>query len=142
MNLPIIGIEFGGGKESMKLVKKLKKYNPILFFYAFQGIEGIIPVLERWAELEGLKLVIIKGKNDRYTQHFDIEKINENGKTVEVVKGYDSPCLRVAKQYGVSVLYNGRRRVDFENLKDVHLPESLCEDGIEVKFPFWYVEET
>ena len=73
---------------------------------------------------------------------FDIEKINENGKTVEVVKGYDSPCLRVARQYGVSVLYNGRRRVDFENLKDVHLPESLCEDGIEVKFPFWYVEET
>jgi len=136
-----IGIEFGGGKESIKLVKELKKYNPIVFFCAHKGAEGVIPLVKRWAELEGVKLVIVRSKSESYNQKLSGREITrDDGRKVFLIDHYYSPCLRAAKRHGITVLYNGRRQVDYPHLKDVVLPEKLYWHGIEIRFPYWHVQ--
>jgi len=136
-----IGIEFSGGKKSIKLVKELKKYNPIVFFCAHKGAEGIIPLMKRWAELEGVRLVIVRSKRKDYYQRFDgTDHETEDGRRVYLVNRYYSPCLRAAKRYSIDILYNGRRRSDHPMLRDLVLPDKLYWHTIEIRFPYWNVK--
>lgn len=128
---------FGAGKESCELVKRFKKYKPLLLTVLGEEDSVAPQVIHAFARDQKLACKV-KQRKEGFKDYYSLEEVGDSFKVTE----YENPFTDYAKKHGLT-LVSGRRRTDLvERTQDPEDKRRYATtpapkiDG--VVFPMWY----